>query len=113
MERLSKKEIKEQYKNRVVAGGVYCIKCGGSGRKWIKSSPDLAGQINKFEFFVSTNSCPEPAMSSDWKQYGADTFSIEILEKLEKSETQTDKEFADDIRVLYDMWIENSNGKNI
>lgn len=108
MERLSKKEIKEQYKNRVVAGGVYCIKCSGSGRKWIKSSPDLAGQINKFEFFVSTNSCPEPAMRSDWNQYGAEAFSISVLEKLEKKETQSDEEFADDIRALYEMWLENN-----
>ncbi|MDF2485962.1 MAG: hypothetical protein K0R46_2130, partial [Herbinix sp.] len=59
MDKLSKKEIKEQYKNRTVIGGVYCIKCNGSGRKWIKSTKDITGQINKFEFFVSTNLCPE------------------------------------------------------
>jgi hypothetical protein len=106
MENQSKKEMKEQYKNRVVVGGIYCIECNDSGHRWIKSTRDIAGQINKFDFFISTNSCPEPGMRSDWDQYGVKSFSMVILEELEKGETQTDKEFADDIRILQDMWIE-------
>lgn len=106
MEKLSKKEIKEQYRNRTIIGGIYCIACKDSGRKWIKSTKDLAGQRNKFEFFASTNLCPEPGMSSDWNQYGAQSFSFAILEQLEKGETQTDKEFDDDIRTMYDMLLE-------
>lgn len=112
MERQSKKEIKDQYKNRTLVGGVYSITCNGSGRVWIKSTNDLEGQINKFNFFVSTNFCPEPTMRTDWNQYGADAFSFSILEKLEKGETQTDKEFSDDIRALYEMWLEDNNGKS-
>ncbi|MDF2907982.1 MAG: hypothetical protein K0R34_3303 [Herbinix sp.] len=108
MEQLNKREIREQYKNRTLTGGVFRIKCSGSGHVWIKSTNDLDGQINKFNFFVSTNSCPEPTMRSDWNQYGAETFSFDILEKLEKGETQSDKEFADDIRALYEICLENS-----
>lgn len=112
MENLIKKDMKEQYKNRKVTGGVYCIKCNGNNRVWMKSTKDIAGQINKFEFFVSTNFCPEPSMHAEWKQYGAKSFSFEVLEELEKGETQSDKEFADDIRILYDMWIENQSKKS-
>jgi hypothetical protein len=100
MEQFSKRDRKEQYKNRVVTGGIYCIKCSGNGRTWIKSTKDLAGQKNKFEFFTSTNFCPEPGMNLEWKQYGANSFSFTVLE------TQTDQEFAEDIRTLYDMWME-------
>jgi hypothetical protein len=110
MERLSKKEIKEQYKNRTLTGGIYCIKCSGNGRAWIKATNDIEGQRNKFHFFVSTDSCPEPTMRPDWLQYGAEAFSFSVLEKLEKGETQTDKEFADDIQALYEMWLENYMG---
>ena len=106
MEKLNKKEKMEQYKNRTVIGGIYCIKCKDSGNQWIKSTKDLQGQKNRFGFFVSTEFCPEPGMSQDWKQYGAASFSFEILEELEKGETQTDKEFAEDIRVLLDIWKE-------
>jgi hypothetical protein len=106
MEQFSKKERKEQYKSRVVTGGVYCIKCDGNGRSWIKSTKDLAGQKNRFEFFVSTDYCPEPGMSFEWKQYGANSFSFTVLEKIDKGATQTDREFTEDIRTLYDLWME-------
>ncbi|MGF7143449.1 hypothetical protein HNQ56_001872 [Anaerotaenia torta] len=109
MEQFSKKDRKEQYKTRLVTGGVYCIECSGNGRKWIKSTQDLAGQKNKFEFFVSTNLCPEPGMNSEWKQYGANSFSFTILEEINKGETQTDQEFAEDIHTLYDMWLEKQS----
>jgi hypothetical protein len=108
MERHSKKEIKEQYKNRKLIGGIYSIKCNGNGRIWFKSTNDLEGQINKFNFFVSTNFCPEPTMRVDWNQYGAQAFSFTVIEKLEKSETQTEKEFTDDIHALHEMWINES-----
>lgn len=109
MEQFSKRDRKEQYKNRVVTGGVYCIKCNGNGRMWIKSTKDLAGQKNKFEFFTSTNFCPEPGMNSEWKQYGAASFSFTVLEEINKGETQTNLEFAEDIRTLYDMWMEKQS----
>ncbi len=102
-----KKDRKEQYRNRKVTGGIYSITCSGNGRVWIKSTKDITGQMNKFEFFVSTNFCPEPSMNQEWNKFGAASFSIEILEELEKGETQTDKEFADDIKVLYEMWTDN------
>lgn len=109
MEKQSKREIKEQYKNRAVIGGVYCITCTGSGRSWIKSTKDLTGQLNKFNFFTSTDLCPEPGMNADWKQYGAGAFTFDVLEQLEKGETQTDKEFADDIRTMYEMLLEKQH----
>lgn len=109
MEKLSKKEMKEQYRNRKLTGGIYSIKCNGSGRVWIKSSNDLDGQMNKFHFFVSTNSCPEPTMRADWNQYGAQAFSFSVLERLEKGDMQSHEEFADDIRALYEMWLEEDS----
>lgn len=112
MEKLSKKEIKEQYKNRKVTGGIYCIKCNGNGRIWVKSTKDIAGQKNRFEFFVSTNFCPEPGMNPEWSQYGANSFSFAVLEEIEKGETQTDREFAEDIKLLYDMWMEKQSGED-
>ena len=111
MEKLNKKERMEQYKNRKVIGGIYSIRCKDGGHQWIKSTKDLQGQKNRFDFFVSTEFCPEPGMSPDWKQYGAKSFTFEILEELEKGETQTDKEFTEDICVLLELWKEKHSIK--
>ncbi len=106
MEKLSKKELKEQYKNRTVTGGVYCIKCDDNGHMWMKSTKDLEGQKNRLAFSISTNSCPEPDMLTEWNQYGANSFSFVVLEDMKKGETQTEREFTNDIELLLEMWIE-------
>lgn len=106
MEKMTKKELKEQYKNRKVTGGIYCIACSGNNKIWIKSTKNLEGQKNRYNFFFSTKTCPEAAMFPEWNQYGADSFSFKVLEELEKGETQTDSEFTEDIEVLYQMWLE-------
>lgn len=106
MDKLSKKELKEQYKNRTVIGGVYCIKCNSNNRQLIKSTMDMTGQKNRFDFSVSVNSCLEPSMRLEWAQYGAESFSFQILEEIKKGETQTEKQFANDVEALLEIWIE-------
>lgn len=113
MDKLSKKELKEQYKSRTVIGGVYCIKCNSNGRQWIKSTMDMKGQKNRFDFSVSVNSCLEPSMRLDWSQYGAKSFSFIILEEIKKGETQTEREFADDVEALLEMWVEKQQQEDL
>ena len=104
MERLSKKDLKEQYKNRVLIGGVYCIKCNDNISFGLRATKDMQGSKNRFAFFVSTDSCPETSMIEAWKQFGASAFSFEIMEEIQKKETQTEREFSDDVNTLLEMW---------
>jgi hypothetical protein len=112
MEGYTKKDLQTQYKNRTVVGGIYSIKCNGNGQVWLKSTKDLQGQKNKFIFFTSTNSCPEPGMRSDWEAHGAASFSFTVLEEITKKETQTDREFNEDLKLLLEMWNEKSQNEN-
>ena len=104
MEKLTKRELKENYKNRSVIGGVYCIQCNGNGHTWMKSTKNMVGQKNRYQFFFSTNTCPESSMLTDWNTFGAKSFSFIVLEEMEKKETLTDREFADEIDLLYEIW---------
>ncbi|MGE4509286.1 MAG: GIY-YIG nuclease family protein [Eubacteriaceae bacterium] len=99
-----KKALKEQYKNKQIVGGIYGIRCGE--KIWLKSTKDLEGQKNRFAFSVKTDSCPEPAMLKDWKSCGREAFSFDVLEELEKKESQTDREFKEDLAVLLEIWRE-------
>ena len=104
MDKQSKKDFSEKYKTRVVIGGVYGIRCTGTNQLWIHKTSDMQGSKNRHAFSITTKSCPEPGMLTDWKRYGPEAFSFEVLEELTKSETQNTKEFSDDLDVLLEMW---------
>jgi hypothetical protein len=104
MEKFSKKALKEQYRNRTIVGGVYCIKCNDN--IWIRPTTNMQGAKNRFEFSVYNNYCPEGCMLESWKQFGAVSFSFEILEEIEKKKTQTDDEFLEDVNTLLELWTE-------
>lgn len=113
MEGNTKKELQTQYKNRTVIGGIYSIKCNGSGQVWLKSAKDLQGQKNRFVFFTSTNTCPEPGMRSDWEKYGASSFAFSVMEEIEKKETQTEREFNEDLKLLLELWNEKKKEEEL
>ena len=106
MDNQKRKELMDAYKNRTIIGGVYCIECGGNNRKWLRSTVDMQGSKNRFLSSVKLKGCLEPSMNREWKEYGSESFSFTCLEELKKGETQSDKEFADDVKALYEMWLE-------
>ena len=109
MKEASRKEMKNQYKNSKQIGGVYRIRCDQAGESWIRASANLQRAKNRFAFQCTTNLCPEAAMSSAWKRYGAVGFTFEILEEIEKKETQTPREFSEDVSALLELWNEKQD----
>ncbi len=106
MDNSNRKALKEQYKNRVLTGGIYRIQCSGDESYWLRASFDMQGSKNRFTFSKTTDSCPEICMLKAWKQYGASAFSFEIVEEIEKKDTQTDRQFSDDVNTLLELWKE-------
>jgi hypothetical protein len=111
MDKQSKKEMSAAYVGRKKIGGVYVIRNLVTGKILLGSAPDVEGTKNRFSFSQATQSCVQPKLDDDWKLYGAKTFVLEILETLEKKETQTDREFADDIKTLKELWVEKLDPK--
>lgn len=110
MDKLSKKALKEQYRNRPVCGGVYFIKCSQGNQVWLRATTDLFGARNRFIFSQSMDTSPDSSMREAWNQYGAEAFSFEVAEEIIKKDTQTEAEFSDDVNVLLELWLEKQNG---
>lgn len=106
MDKAKRKDLLNSYKNRTIIGGVYCIKCSGNQRMWIRSTTDMEGSRNRALFSLKMKGAPEPAMLRECTEYGWESFSFIMLEELKKKKTQTEKEFADDISTLLEIWLE-------
>ena len=105
-DKLSRKDINEQYKQRQVIGGVFLFRNTSNGKILIDASVDLKGSQNRFVFAQSTGSCVNFKLQQDWMTMGAQAFSFEVLEELEKGEDQTDRAFKEDVKTLKELWQE-------
>jgi hypothetical protein len=106
MQKEDKKKLLAEYKNREMIGGVVAVKNNANGKVWIEGVVDIEGRRNRFNFVKSTGSAVPLNIRQDWQKYGADAFSFETLEELKKKDAQTKEEFAKDIEVLKDIWLE-------
>ena len=113
MDKQSRKELTAAYKDRKVTGGIYAIVNSRNGKMLLLSTCDLLGSRNRFEFAKKTGSCINLKLQSDWQDYGNTAFDFKILEELTKKESQTDKEFTDDVETLLELWTEKLQEKDL
>nr|WP_319487623.1 GIY-YIG nuclease family protein [uncultured Caproiciproducens sp.] len=113
MDKQNKKELAATYKERKITGGVYAVVNSGTGKMLVLSTYDLQGSKNRFEFSQKTNGCINLKLQNDWQKYGTASFHYEVLEELTKKESQTLKEFEDDIHTLHELWVEKLGDKDL
>jgi len=107
----SRKEMLQEYKERTITGGVYLFRSAVTGKALIQSTSSIEKAKSLLEFSKSTGSCVHPVLAKDWAAHGSGSFTLEILETIEKKDTQTNKEFKEDIIALEELWREKI-GKN-
>ncbi len=77
-----------------------------NGRYLLDYTPNLQAKQNAFRFMSSRGSCFDYALRRDWEACGSGAFAFEVLDKLEKKETQNQEEFTSDLKTLCQMWSE-------
>jgi hypothetical protein len=112
VDKSSRKDIIEQFKQRKIIGGIYQIRNSQNGRIWVDATADLAGSQNRFRFAQETGSAMVYRLQKDWQAMGAAVFSFAVLEELVKTESQTDAEFKADLKALKELWLEKLIGES-
>ncbi len=112
-ENKTKKELKLQYKERTITGGVFAIRNTVNNRLLLDATTDLQGSKNRFDFTKMTGSGLHLKIQKDWTAQKGEGFVFEVLEELEKDPVQTQQEFEADIQVLKELWGEKLAGENL
>ncbi|OZI10514.1 LuxR family transcriptional regulator [Bacillaceae bacterium SAS-127] len=80
-----KKQLKQLYKETSVEAGVYQIKNNDNGKLFIGSTRNLK-TLNGVKFSLNNDTYSNKALQAEWRQFGKDAFSIDILETLKKKD---------------------------
>ena len=101
----SRKELKEEYKNMKFHMGVFWIKNNVNGKIFIGSSLDLKAIWHAQKLQLDFGIHPNIDLQKDWKKYGAENFSYEIIEEITHVEDKV-VDYAKEIKVLEGMIID-------
>lgn len=102
---MNKSDLKKNYKQTIQTMGIYIVRNKANNKILIGSSKNLNGRINRFEFGLKYGSESNKELLEDYKKYGGENFSIEILDEL-KPKDDPEYDYTEDLRVLEEMWIE-------
>lgn len=105
----NRKELLEAYKRRKQIGGVYAVTNTKTGRALVLASADIEGIRKRYEFAEMTGGCFHPKLLRDVETLGCGVFAFTVLDTLEKKETQTDREFSDDLEALLELKLADYN----
>ena len=84
--KVTRAEMKRAYKEKPPPMGVFAVRNRANGKVLVGSSLNVPGALNRIKFELTTGMPRLPALLEDWKRYGADNFSFEVLDVLKPSE---------------------------
>lgn len=102
-----KEELKADYRqnwHKLRKMGVYQIKNQANGKVFLGSSMNLEGTIARDRLWLSLGGFLNHELQADWKTFGAESFTLEVLETL--TPTDDPREYAEELAILFEAWLE-------
>ncbi|MBI5943769.1 MAG: GIY-YIG nuclease family protein [Chloroflexi bacterium] len=101
----TRKEIHQEYKERVIPSGVFQVKNTASGKVLLGSSLNLEGSLNRHRFMLKIGSHTNKMLQKDWDELGSEHFEFEILEEVKLREAPGFN-LSDELTLLEMIWLE-------
>ncbi len=93
-----RKELIEQYKNRLPEMGVISFRCKATGESFLGISNDTKADFNGNIFQLSSGLHANKHLQSLWDQYGQDGFECKVIQVLKYDDPQ--KDHTEDLEKL-------------
>ena len=108
----TKKELKEEYKQRKIPMGVFQIKNIKNNKILIDNSIDMESKWNRHKMELKFGNHRNRNFQKEWNEYGEENFVFEVLSELIKSEEENIN-YNKELKTLEEMVIEELNIENI
>ncbi|MGE5415435.1 MAG: GIY-YIG nuclease family protein [Acidobacteriota bacterium] len=106
-----KRELKQQYKQMKHPMGIFIVRCKLNNKCYLQTTQDLRGVMNGALARLHSGFHPFVELQKEWTEFGADNFTMEILEQLEYDDSKID--YTDDLELLQMMWEEKLAKENM
>lgn len=104
----TKKELKDEYKQKKFRIGVFQIRNTVNNKVFIEGSIDLVAIWNRQKFQLNLGSHHNSDLQKDWTKFGEDKFKYEILKELEQKDGASIN-YSKEAKKLEKMYIEELN----
>jgi hypothetical protein len=108
-----KKELKLQYKQMKPQMGIFIIRSKVNNKCYLQTTQDLRGVINGAKVRLGGGFHPNRELQQEWNEFGADNFTIEILEHLEYDKDESKTDYSDELAILQMIWEEKLATENM
>lgn len=112
MEKLDRKELINNYKQQEVEMGIIKIHNTITGYSFVDICSNLYKPFEGIKFRLNMGNFKSNKLQEDWKTYGENAFTFEVVEKLKQIEGATEKEKIKDLKELLHIWID-SQGESL
>lgn len=103
---MTKKELKDQYKQMKFRMGVFQIRNTVNGKIYVDSSINLDAIWNRHRTQLDFGGHPNPELQKDWKEAGKENFVFEILAEIEHREG-TNTDYNKEVKALAALYIDD------
>jgi hypothetical protein len=83
MDKLSRRQLVRDYKERRVPVGIFAVRCAATGEAWVGVARNLESQKNATWFQFKSGGHPNKALQAAWAAHGEAAFSFEALETVD------------------------------
>jgi len=107
-----KKELKLRYKLEKPKMGIFIIHSKINNKCYLQATPDLRGVMNGAIARLKGGSHPYRELQKEWEDFGADSFTMEILEELAYGQDETKTDYSEELALLKMIWEEKLAREN-
>lgn len=101
----NRSELKRKYKQTARPMGAYQIRNNLNGKVLVGVALDIPGVLNRHKFELNLGSHRNGSLQAEWREFGGDNFSFEILDELQPKEDQRDN-YREELAALEAMWLD-------
>lgn len=108
-----RKELKQQYKQTRPEMGIFIIRNNVNNKCYIQGTQDLRGVMNGARVRLGGNMHIYKELQKEWNQFGAESFTFEILEKLEYDKDESKTDYKEELKLMEMIWEEKLTADNL